>query len=40
MSERLPNINLPDFMMKALDQHGICSNWIAGDHIGVDLVQD
>ncbi len=30
--EHLPGVHLPDLMMKALDELGICSNWIAGDY--------
>jgi len=30
--EQLPGTHLPDLMMKALDERGICSNWIAGDY--------
>lgn len=30
--EHLLGSHVPDLMMKALDQHGICSNWIAGDY--------
>lgn len=30
--ENLPGIHIPELMMKALDQHGICSNWIASDY--------
>src|SRR5690606_36309753 len=29
--EHLSGIHFPDLMMKALDRHGICSNWIASD---------
>lgn len=30
--EHMPGIHVPDLMMKALDERGICSNWIAGDY--------
>ncbi|HNZ11093.1 MAG TPA: 3'-5' exonuclease, partial [Smithellaceae bacterium] len=30
--EHMPSIHLPDLMMKALDERGICSNWIVGDY--------
>ena len=28
----LPDIHFPDLMMKALNNRGICSNWIASDY--------